>query len=344
MRKLIRLCSGLLALLLAGTVINTLANAAGGPIYLPLLHQALAGRPCPAWVHDRHVAIGPDNNRYPTWHAPIDDDTGCFFDHEHGDDPRTSKADATLPAFGYIGAAAGMDEPHNGFKVFVVNQGDYDQLTGETALVHSRIVAHMGTGGPKRFVTRHHSLEYDLVAPNGYFMHVQGMADTGLAGSICDRDASLRDEDRANDIGRSVMTLPDAACPRDSLYEIWTFRLTLGEQAEANIATAVFDPMTVMDPADRERLIRTESVYTFEPFNRSVLSGCEREGYHGPLYWRNATGSEVYYTDAYGAPNGFLRQRVSRHTAIGTAMSLPSRRTQGKWTSVHCAPGLKLPN
>ncbi|MEK7786523.1 MAG: putative glycoside hydrolase, partial [Chloroflexota bacterium] len=114
----------------------------------------VAGQLCPTWVHDRNTTVAPDNLTYPTWHPQVDPEFGCYFDHEHGADPRTSLADPSLPAFGYINAFVHQDhiahEPHNGFKVFVVNKGTTNN-EGRTATTSTRIVAHMGTGGPARF-------------------------------------------------------------------------------------------------------------------------------------------------------------------------------------------------
>jgi hypothetical protein len=46
--------------------------------------------------------------------------------------------------------------------VFVVNRGTTnDEAHGDE---RTRIMAHMGTGGPLRFTQRHHTLEFDLVA------------------------------------------------------------------------------------------------------------------------------------------------------------------------------------
>src|SRR4051794_40576652 len=92
-------------------------------IFLPEISvNVRRGQPCPAWVHDRYVTTGPDGRLYPTWHPPIDPEFGCLFGHEHGADPRSSRADPSLPAFGYAAALMGMQEPHQGFKVFVINQ------------------------------------------------------------------------------------------------------------------------------------------------------------------------------------------------------------------------------
>jgi len=304
----------------------------------------VAGQACPDWVHNRHTVRGPDGELYPTWHPQVDPDFRCYFDHDHGDDPRTSLANPELPPFGYIGKLAGMPEAHEGFKVFVANRGTRND-EGRIALTSTRIVAHMGTGGVRRYTTRLHSLMFDLVAPSGHRVSVQGMADTGLVGSICDRDRSLSDADPSNDIGRTVMTLPGTGCHPQrpgSLYEIWAFRLRLAEKVEVIASTAAFDPITTLNPANPGELHYTEEV--FQGFRG--LRGCDREAYHGPVYWYNASGPEEFYTDALGRPGGVLRQVVSRHSDIGINMSQRSDgfQNQFKLLSAHCTPGLGLRN
>src|SRR5579859_4939544 len=95
-----------------------------GPVSTDTQIPPQSGQLCPEWVHDQYVTSGPDGNTYPTWHPPVDPQYGCYFGHEHGADPRTSRANADLPAFGYAAAQMGMVEPHVGFKVFVMNAGD----------------------------------------------------------------------------------------------------------------------------------------------------------------------------------------------------------------------------
>ena len=46
---------------------------------------------CTKAIHDGYSVVGPDGKRYPTWHAPVDQATGCTFGHDHGRDPRGSK-------------------------------------------------------------------------------------------------------------------------------------------------------------------------------------------------------------------------------------------------------------
>ncbi|WP_027881840.1 hypothetical protein [Meiothermus rufus] len=335
MRRSLALLGGLVGVLLACETTKALPPGQPTPI---------ARQHCPEWVHNRYTVLGPDGERYPTWHPPVDPDYGCYFDHDHGDDPRRSLANPELPPFGYVGKLAGMPEAHEGFKVFVANRGTLND-EGRVALTSTRIVAHMGTGGVRRYTTRLHSLLFDLVAPSGHRLSVQGMADTGLAGSICDRDRSLSDADPNNDVGRTVMTLPGSGChgPNPgSLYEIWTFRLRLAEKVEVIASTAVFDPITTLNPANPNELHYTEAV--FRGFQN--LRGCQREAYHGPVYWYNPNGPEVFYTDTLGRPGGTLRQVVSRHSDIGIPMSQRSDglQNQFKLLSHSCAPGLGLKN
>jgi len=245
-----------------------------------------------------------------------------------------------------VGKLAGMAEAHEGFKVFVVNRGTRND-EGRVALTSTRIVAHMGTGRVRRYLVRHHSLMFDLVAPSGHRVSVQGMADTGLVGSICERDRSLSDNDPSNDIGRTVMTLPGTGCHDKNpgaLYEIWAFRLRLADRVELIASTAAFDPITTMNPANPSELHYTEQV--FEGF--SGLRGCYREAYHGPVYWYNRNGPEIFYTDAFGRPGGPIQQRVSRHNDIGIDMS---QRHPNEFQNLfkqiptnYCAPGLGLNN
>lgn len=296
---------------------------------------------CSEEIHNKYVTVGPDGKTYPTWHPAIDPETGCHFDHEHGDDPRTSLANPSLPAFGYINAVTQEDhanhEPHNGFKVFVVNKGMTND-EGRMATVSTRIVAHMGTGGVARFDRQFHSFQFDLIADDGHYVHVQGMADTGQVGSICDRDKSTQDKDLTNDVGRTVVTTPEAGCKIGSLYEIWQFQFKIGDKATILAMTAAFDPITIMDPTDHLKEIFTGDVFGGD------YHGCQREAYHGPVYWYNKGGGTVYDTDAMGniVANGPLRQEISAHSDLGIPMN--QDQSQMKLKSFSCSPGLGLAN
>src|SRR5581483_11927460 len=128
--------------------------------------QPVRGQPCPQWYHDAITTTGPDGKQYPTWHPAVDPASGCYFGHEHGDDPRTSLANNRMPAFGYVGLLAGDNEPHTGFKVFVQNHGALNS-DGRTLAQDAHMIFHQGTGGPKRFDTQFHSLEYDFKEVGG---------------------------------------------------------------------------------------------------------------------------------------------------------------------------------
>lgn len=283
------------------------------------------GQTCPDWVHDRYTVVGPDGNTYATWHPPVDPEIGCTFGHEHGADPRTSKANSDLPAFGYAAAQMGMSEPHVGFKVFVLNAGDVveSNVDNKSADQNVRIVFHMGTSGPKRFTEPMHSMQLDVVDQNdSRFAHVHGMADTGSvdqAGSTCDTP-------RRGGKDFSTVTCNDA-------YEIWNgVRFQIIDPSDpyqgidqtrfgAQPSVAVFDPVTSRDPLDSSRLLFTQALRgdllsrpDIDPQSpQATYKGCEREMYAGPLFWHNAGQRTVYFTDALGrvSPDG---QQDALHT------------------------------
>jgi len=281
---------------------------------------------CSAEVHDRYAVTGPDGKLYRTWHpqtVPVDPNNPngatCRFAHEHGADPTTSLADPSLPAFNYVALQGGKDEPHQGFKVFVANEGTRND-EGRRAVYSTRIVAHMGTGGPKRFSTQFHSLEFDLTG-GGYDIHVQGMSDTGSVGGICQTR-----------VGKTVVSL---GCPDiQSLYEIWEMKLRTSP-ATIIVSIAAFDPATALDPSDPNRLL-----YTWDAFPRLAgndLRGCDRESYSGPVYVYDNAGT--FYTDAFGQGNGPVKQIVSGSPRVGLPMSNDGQ-TQFKYRQDFCGSGL----
>ena len=78
-----------------------------------------------------------------------------------------------MPAFGPIGSFAGSDEPHAGFKVFVVN----DDRKGLSWMM----VLHQGSGSPRRGTVRFHSLDTWLFRGRRLLAHTRVMADFGHA-------------------------------------------------------------------------------------------------------------------------------------------------------------------
>jgi hypothetical protein len=309
----------------------------------PGLPPAVAGQPCPTWVHDRYVTQGPDSKMYPTWHPPVDQQYGCTFGHEHGADPRTSNANNAMPPFGYAAAQMGMHEPHEGYKVFVINKGTH--FENSTAQADYRIVFHMGTSGVGRYTQEFHSVQYDYVAGDGTgrYAHIYGLADTGAkVGSTCSVPRQG---------GRDFSTI---GC-NDS-YEIWTFDFSLkypGEYTDAmhvrtymSGSVAAFDPITTRDPADNSRLVYTQD-YRLPQLGIDPLStnasflGCKREAYGGPNYWNNRGKATVYYTDVYGniqpGPGpGLIRQETSAVTSNTNELF--------KYRQDFCGNGIHTPN
>ncbi len=292
----------------------TAPSGSGGAIYdaAPIAPEILGT--CSAAVHDRYVATGPDGVRYRTWHPQVvDNGVGgtCTFAHEHGADPATSQlANAEPIVFDYVAHISElngmpMPEPHEGFKIHVVNAGQLND-EGRVSRVSAILLFHMGTGGVKRYVTSMHTLAVQAQMPDGARVNVRGMADTGSAGSICARDRGTLD------IGRTVMTLPGAAesanggqdCVTQSPYEIWQFTLSLTRNLDGESALlqfiaslAAFDPITTMDPGDVTRSIYTGDAFPNWPTN--PWRGCDREFYVGSALLRNAVAPQVW-TDAHG--------------------------------------------
>src|ERR687890_526006 len=75
---------------------------------------------CAGWVHDPY-SVERGGRSWATWHPPRDPRDGCAFGHEHGSNPRAFRYSRRTgpPAFGAVGAYAGAEEAHAGFKVFV---------------------------------------------------------------------------------------------------------------------------------------------------------------------------------------------------------------------------------
>ena len=286
---------------------------------------------CSAATHDRWVVDGGDGYRYRTWH-PQTDPSGCVYAHEHGDNPALMQ-EPTIAAspvrFGYIGRRHpmpgepnGHEEAHEGFKVFIANRGDAND-EGRVNRVFSRSVFHMGTGGPKRFNMPHHSAEIRLVHPEfGLKAFTQLMMNTGGVGAVCDprKPAPVKD----------VMQL-NSPCRLNSGYEIWSTTASVmanGREVYRAFATpAVFDPITVFNPAHP-----TELVYTWDPRVSAIKNfpgddwsgnrGCDRESYAQPGLWYNGGGQAAYYTDAMGQPRAAtdpqaLRQEISQSNSVG---------------------------
>lgn len=303
-------------------VIVRVGTSGPGPTIYGSVDPVILGS-CSAAAHDRWVVDGGDGYFYRTWHPQVDP-AGCVYAHEHGDDPARSghtQISAAPVRFGYIGRRMNHDEVHEGFKVFVASPGDVND-EGRVNRVYSRSVFHMGTGGAKRFTMPHHSADIALVHPEfGLTAFTQLMMDTGDTGVVCDPRSPAPVKD--------VIRL-QSPCKLGSAYEIWSTTQTVMYQGRAvytAFATpAVFDPISVLNPANPNEL-----VYAWDPrvaaiklFNDdwSYFRGCDRESYAQPGYWRNAGGPTTFYTDVMGNqvspsdPNALV-QRIAAVDSIG---------------------------
>ena len=288
---------------------------------------------CSAAVHDKYVVDIGLPARFRTFHRQVDP-SGCTFGHEHGMDPasmRNAEIAAEPVAFGHIGYSHktpaepnGHEEPHEGFKVFIANVGDVND-EGRVNRVWSRSTFHMGTGGPNRFSTQFHSAAIRLIHPEfGLKAYTQLMMNTGGSATVCDP--------RQQSPTKDVMQL-NSPCKLNSGYEIWStqqiVRAPDGKEVYRVFATpAVFDPITVRNPANPAELVyawdaRMKDSMAFPSNDWSQNRGCDRESYAQPGYWYNGNGQTIYYTDAMGqsvASNtpGALVQEISRSESVGS--------------------------
>ncbi|MEA2364181.1 MAG: hypothetical protein QOD71_3326 [Thermoleophilaceae bacterium] len=257
---------------------------------------------CAKWVHDRYT-VERGGRSWPTWHPPRDPRYHCAFGHEHGSNPRAFRffARTGMPAFGPIGAYAASDEPHAGFKVFVVN----DDRKGLAWMV----VLHQGSGSPRRGTVRFHSLETWLFARDGRRLaaHTRHMADFGAPVPNCP----------GAPLAASMRLLPSPSCR--SVYEEWDTALDVGGALRGNPGFAIDNAITQFDPASPDRIVFNKG-FACGPNDPagwdSYCKGDKRTVFHPRWVVRNR-GRSRFRTDAYGrrAPAG-LRQLVSRRLRI----------------------------
>ncbi len=124
----------------------------------------------------------------------------------------------------------------------------------------------------------------------------------------------------------------NSPCRLNSGYEIWTTTASVkanGKEVYRVFATpAVFDPITVFNPANPTELVyawdaRMSAIKNFPGDNWSGNRGCDRESYAQPGYWYNGSGQTAYYTDAKGQPMAAsnplaLRQEISQSNSTGS--------------------------
>jgi hypothetical protein len=255
---------------------------------------------CAAWVHDRHT-VERGGRRWATWHPPIDPVHGCAFGHEHGSNPRAFRMfrRTGMPAFGPVGEHAGSEEPHPGFKVFVVN----DDRRGLSWMV----VLHQGSGSPRRGVVRHHSLETWLFRRTRLLAHTRVMADFGAAVPNC-RGARRRTRMRL---------LPSPACR--SVYEEWATSVDVGGVFRARPAFGIDNAITQFVPGDPQRVVFNKRIACgpHDPAGWDSYCKGDKRTVLAPRWVLANRGPSRFRTDAYGRrAAGGLLQVVARRPRV----------------------------
>lgn len=180
---------------------------------------------CTPAIHDRYAVVGPDGKLYPTWHPPVDPETGCTFGHEHGRDPRGSDlfGDVGDIPFGLANEAADLFAPHVGYKVewennvpMSVGLGDVGQSIFEISC-DVMVELHQGSAGSGAFVNPSHELAFHARCEAGTELHITLVSTIGHAGEFvrsCDRDvAVVVAAPQPGDLeGNGRRLIPDRSC------------------------------------------------------------------------------------------------------------------------------------
>lgn len=265
------------------------------------LGSPIGGREiCPQWVHDRYVTRGPDGKTYPTWHPPIDKQHQCYFDHEHGSDPHTyiGIAESGMPVFGYSAAQAGIQEPHQGYKVFVAN----DDLHSHAWM----ILINQDTSSPLRVLAQFHTIDWNISDASGKkLVDLHLMADFGVPVKNCAENESISVPTKSSSIfleqHRAILTTD---CARRNPYESWTAAAAIPGIFEAGPLFGVDNPITAVDVENMPEVIPTCEFRRGElGCSSSPWMGGRREILHPGQFVHNS-GPVQFYTDAYGDPSG----------------------------------------
>ena len=157
---------------------------------------------CSQAIHDTYWVYGPDGKVYPTYHPPIDPETGCRFGHEHGRDPAGSDlVDIPFP-FGFVteqaiatGSAEGHPA-HEGHKIEWYNDGGYYE-SGSTNTEHDQICdvayhVHLDSHSSAAFETSAHEVFHHARCENGAELIYRALHRFGNQGQFnlhCDQGA-----------------------------------------------------------------------------------------------------------------------------------------------------------
>ncbi|MFZ5991939.1 MAG: hypothetical protein ACOYW9_09250 [Deinococcota bacterium] len=157
---------------------------------------------CAKEIHARYWVYGPDGKVYPTWHPPVDPQTGCKFGHEHGHDPRESALYNGMPPFGYVNEkhfeykdvnAEGYqgnfrDEDHVGHKIELQNNFT---VYSDAGFAYTRcsvmMKLHQGTHSPDATKNNLHEFFYDIQCADGTELRWKSLHGFGQPGTMKDQ-------------------------------------------------------------------------------------------------------------------------------------------------------------
>jgi hypothetical protein len=268
-----------------------------------------ANETCPAWVHDQYTATGPDGRLYATWHPQIDPVYWCYFRHDHGSNP-AQLAPGYQPLYGYASTAAGANEPHAGFKSYVMDDG-----AGRRWLFSH----HFGTGSIDRACVQFHDVGVAVAAGGEVLADLHLMGDFGksvvnatgeaLTPAACPGQAAQSDATGS----RGVRQLP--VVTRGAIgYEPWRLdehRTILGLTGALTFITT--DAVVLCNDVTCDRAVVTGSTGTHRFFTYTRGFGITAGGLSG-----------TFYTDAYGRTSagagqpGAIRQYVKPGLSVST--------------------------
>ena len=192
---------------------------------------------CSAAVHDRYSTVGPDGLRYPTWHPPVEPESGCTFGHEHGRDPSGSDLFQEVGAipFGYAnqhlvagGFGAPRNEDHVGHKVEWEN--DVEMRLGDGAATLSircdlLVKMHQGTHSPDAFTNNMHEVAYHIRCTDGTGFSATLLTPIGQPGELvvgCDRGRHIpagTANPSISPAGGGKRAIPDAGCLDEHVFD-----------------------------------------------------------------------------------------------------------------------------
>ncbi len=293
---------------------------------------------CPIAVHQKYSTVGPDGKLYPTWHPPVDPETGCTFGHEHGRDPHGSNL------FGKVGdlplgyANEQLDtwdpsgrrhEDHFGHKYEWENDVSMRVASaGGVLSVKCDIMykLHQGTHSKDAFTNNLHEVVYHASCTDGTEVHMTIMAAIGTPGEFtrtCDgAHIQVGTATPANSPhGGGQRVIPDMTCvqrhllvpsgsvsdDRAALHESWQQSLVLRTPegkvlASMNPYFQVFQPSRFYDPAKSDITGRPIDMCYFVEANGDQARGgaCGAATQNGSL-----TG--IVYDDPRSPFNGVRR-------------------------------------